>query len=225
MAVVFASLIAMACLVRAPLDEVANPADASYIPRPEWYFLSLFQLLKYFPGPLEPVATQVHSGPGGRVPRAAAVSRSQRASGVRGRARACRYTIGMALLVSGVVGADGARAAGSARRGRRPRTGGCCRSPGWNWPPARTASCRRCHVLGRAGRAAGVDRAPPRRGVAAQSHDRSGGDCAGRAHRAGPRARAARWGGSAPRPWWPICAAVTPASSRRRSSRRSGSRR
>jgi ubiquinol-cytochrome c reductase cytochrome b subunit len=39
------------------LDPVADPADASYVPRPEWYFLSLFQLLKYFPGPLEPVAT------------------------------------------------------------------------------------------------------------------------------------------------------------------------
>lgn len=62
MAVVFASLATLAWLVRAPLDEVANPADASYVPRPEWYFLSLFQLLKYFPGALEPVATQVIPG-------------------------------------------------------------------------------------------------------------------------------------------------------------------
>lgn len=62
MAAVFASLFTVAALVRAPLDEIANPADASYIPRPEWYFLSLFQLLKYFPGPLEPVATQVVPG-------------------------------------------------------------------------------------------------------------------------------------------------------------------
>ena len=37
---------------------MADPTDATYVPRPEWYFLSLFQLLKYFPGPLEPVATQ-----------------------------------------------------------------------------------------------------------------------------------------------------------------------
>ena len=62
MAAVFASLIAVAALVVAPLDEIANPADASYIPRPEWYFLSLFQMLKYFPGPLEPVATMVIPG-------------------------------------------------------------------------------------------------------------------------------------------------------------------
>ena len=50
MAGVFASLVTIAVLFRAPLDAVANPADASYVPRPEWYFLSLFQLLKYFPG-------------------------------------------------------------------------------------------------------------------------------------------------------------------------------
>jgi ubiquinol-cytochrome c reductase cytochrome b subunit len=62
MALVFASLLALATFVKAPLEEAANPSDASYLPRPEWYFLSLFQLLKYFPGPLEPVATQLIPG-------------------------------------------------------------------------------------------------------------------------------------------------------------------
>ena len=62
MAAVFASLFTVAVLVPAPLDAVANPADASYVPRPEWYFLSLFQMLKYFPGALEPVATMVIPG-------------------------------------------------------------------------------------------------------------------------------------------------------------------
>jgi ubiquinol-cytochrome c reductase cytochrome b subunit len=62
MAAVFASLFTMAALVPAPLDAIANPADAEYIPRPEWYFLSLFQLLKYFPGPLEPIGTMVIPG-------------------------------------------------------------------------------------------------------------------------------------------------------------------
>jgi ubiquinol-cytochrome c reductase cytochrome b subunit len=61
-AAVFALLITFAVLFQTPLDEVADPADANYIPRPEWYFLSLFQLLKYFPGPLEPVATVVIPG-------------------------------------------------------------------------------------------------------------------------------------------------------------------
>jgi ubiquinol-cytochrome c reductase cytochrome b subunit len=62
MAAVFAALFTAALLVPAHLDEIANPADVDYVPRPEWYFLSLFQLLKYFPGPLEVVATQVVPG-------------------------------------------------------------------------------------------------------------------------------------------------------------------
>ena len=63
-AVVFAALLTLAIAVRAPLDAVADPSDASYVPRPEWYFLSLFQLLKYFPGPFEPIATMVIPGLG-----------------------------------------------------------------------------------------------------------------------------------------------------------------
>jgi ubiquinol-cytochrome c reductase cytochrome b subunit len=62
MAAVFALLLTLAITVRVPLDPIADPTDATYIPRPEWYFLSLFQLLKYFPGPLEPVATMVIPG-------------------------------------------------------------------------------------------------------------------------------------------------------------------
>jgi ubiquinol-cytochrome c reductase cytochrome b subunit len=61
-AFVFALLITFALTVKVPLDAIADPSDATYVPRPEWYFLSLFQLLKYFPGPLEPVATIVIPG-------------------------------------------------------------------------------------------------------------------------------------------------------------------
>jgi ubiquinol-cytochrome c reductase cytochrome b subunit len=61
-AVVFALLLTFAVVFQPPLDEIADPTDANYIPRPEWYFLSLFQLLKYFPGPLEPVATMLIPG-------------------------------------------------------------------------------------------------------------------------------------------------------------------
>jgi mono/diheme cytochrome c family protein len=50
---VFLVLVALAYFVGAPLEARANPADTSYTPRPEWYFLFLFQLLKYFPGRLE----------------------------------------------------------------------------------------------------------------------------------------------------------------------------
>jgi ubiquinol-cytochrome c reductase cytochrome b subunit len=62
MAAVFALLLTFATLFRVPLDPIADPSDATYVPRPEWYFLGLFQLLKYFPGPFEPVATIVIPG-------------------------------------------------------------------------------------------------------------------------------------------------------------------
>ncbi|MCS6885460.1 MAG: cytochrome b N-terminal domain-containing protein [Acidobacteriota bacterium] len=39
-------------LVPVTLEPKADPSDTTYIPRPEWYFLPLFQLLKYFPGQL-----------------------------------------------------------------------------------------------------------------------------------------------------------------------------
>jgi len=40
----------------------ADPTDTQYIPRPPWYFLSLFQFLRYVPGRLEPIAAVVIPG-------------------------------------------------------------------------------------------------------------------------------------------------------------------
>lgn len=56
---VFIVLVALAYFVGSPLEERADPADTTYTPRPEWYFLFLFQLLKYFPGELEVVGVVV----------------------------------------------------------------------------------------------------------------------------------------------------------------------
>ena len=39
------------------LEDPADPTDNLYVPKPEWYFLFLYQLLKYFPAKLEAVAT------------------------------------------------------------------------------------------------------------------------------------------------------------------------
>lgn len=44
------------------LEAPADPTDATYVPRPEWYFLGLFQLLKYFPGKWEVVGAMVIPG-------------------------------------------------------------------------------------------------------------------------------------------------------------------
>ncbi len=56
---IFIGLLALAYFIGAPLEERANPADALYTPKPEWYFLFLFQLLKYFPGSLEVIGVIV----------------------------------------------------------------------------------------------------------------------------------------------------------------------
>lgn len=56
---VFLILVALAYFLGTPLEGRANPADTSYTPRPEWYFLFLFQLLKYFPGELEVIGVVV----------------------------------------------------------------------------------------------------------------------------------------------------------------------
>ncbi|MBI2188362.1 MAG: photosynthetic reaction center cytochrome c subunit [Acidobacteria bacterium] len=61
-ALVFAVLLAVAVVFNAPLENAADPTDGAYVPRPEWYFMSLFELLKYFPGRLEPVATVLIPG-------------------------------------------------------------------------------------------------------------------------------------------------------------------
>lgn len=52
----FILLLALVVFVGVPNEPPANPTDSSYIPRPEWYFLWAFQLLKYFPGVLEGIA-------------------------------------------------------------------------------------------------------------------------------------------------------------------------
>jgi ubiquinol-cytochrome c reductase cytochrome b subunit len=50
MAAVLVGLLALAWNGAPALEGPADPTGSSYIPRPEWYFLGLFQLLKYFPG-------------------------------------------------------------------------------------------------------------------------------------------------------------------------------
>jgi len=57
--VAFAILFVMAIAIRVPLERLADPTITSYTPRPEWYFLFLFQTLKLFNGPLELVGTVV----------------------------------------------------------------------------------------------------------------------------------------------------------------------
>lgn len=60
--VAFATMFTLAIVAKAPLGRLADPTDTTFIPRPEWYFQFLFQLLKYCEGPLEIFATVVLPG-------------------------------------------------------------------------------------------------------------------------------------------------------------------
>ncbi len=53
----FALLFLAAAFLDLPLERVADPTDATYTPRPEWYFLFLFQTLKLFQGRAELVGS------------------------------------------------------------------------------------------------------------------------------------------------------------------------
>jgi ubiquinol-cytochrome c reductase cytochrome b subunit len=59
---IFLLLIGLATFIGVHPEPKADPTDTSYIPRPEWYFLFLFQFLKYFPGSLEWVGAAVIPG-------------------------------------------------------------------------------------------------------------------------------------------------------------------
>jgi ubiquinol-cytochrome c reductase cytochrome b subunit len=61
-ALAFIVLFIMAVVAKVPLERLADPTDTAYIPRPEWYFLFLFQSLKFFQGPLETIGSVVLPG-------------------------------------------------------------------------------------------------------------------------------------------------------------------
>ncbi len=53
MLLVFVGLVLMAVFLAPAHESIARPMDNTYIPRPEWYFLFLMEILKVFPGELE----------------------------------------------------------------------------------------------------------------------------------------------------------------------------
>jgi ubiquinol-cytochrome c reductase cytochrome b subunit len=58
----FMVLFILALIAKLPLEKLADPTDTAYVPRPEWYFLFLFQLLKFFKGPMEAIGSTVLPG-------------------------------------------------------------------------------------------------------------------------------------------------------------------
>lgn len=47
---IFIVLIMLATFLGVANEPKADPSDSSYVPTPEWYFLFLYEMLKYFPG-------------------------------------------------------------------------------------------------------------------------------------------------------------------------------
>jgi ubiquinol-cytochrome c reductase cytochrome b subunit len=58
-AALFLGLLLLAAHVPAPMEERAGTLIADYLPRPEWYYMWLFQLLTYFSGAWEVVGSLV----------------------------------------------------------------------------------------------------------------------------------------------------------------------
>jgi ubiquinol-cytochrome c reductase cytochrome b subunit len=145
-AAVFATLFATAAFIPAHLDEIANPADASYIPRPEWYFLSLFQLLKYFPGPLEPIATMVVPGMViGFLILLPFVDRGEGRHPLRGARRlwsAAMGVIALGVVVLTMLGLADRPAV------RNPHDWGLLPIAGHAFTTDESSGCARCHVAG-----------------------------------------------------------------------------
>ena len=56
---IFIMLLLLVVVEGVPLEAQADPTNTAYIPRPEWYFMFLFEMLKYFPGELEWVGVVV----------------------------------------------------------------------------------------------------------------------------------------------------------------------
>ncbi len=50
---VVTAIVLLAVRFGAPLEPPADPTDTAYVPRPEWYFLPVYELLKHVPGSLE----------------------------------------------------------------------------------------------------------------------------------------------------------------------------
>lgn len=84
----------------APLDAPADPSS-DYPARPEWYFLALFQLLKYFHGPLEIVGTVVLPGVIGAYLFALPLLDRKPGTALHGRVRPL---VPLALIAAGAVG-------------------------------------------------------------------------------------------------------------------------
>jgi quinol-cytochrome oxidoreductase complex cytochrome b subunit len=161
----FVVLMGMAILARVPLGHMADPTDLSYVPRPEWYFLFLFQFLKWFEGPLEVVGAVI-------LPTLAVVGLLLVPFIDRGKMRAVRQrtgAIGVVVLAAIFWGGLTARAVATTPETRemdmslvkpwQEISAGNLASIGY----FRKAQCGSCHELGKPGAGPDLSAAPSSR--------------------------------------------------------------
>jgi len=148
--IAFVVLFVLAAAVNAPLEAIANPTDAAYVPRPEWYFLFLFQALKYFHGVLEPIGSI-------GLPTAAVIALFAVPFIDKGRVRALRgRTVAIGIVLLALIGWGALTAAAVAGT---PATHSAAIAEAQEWtqfPPEEVAAvgyfrdehCATCHNLG-----------------------------------------------------------------------------
>jgi mono/diheme cytochrome c family protein len=156
----FAVLVVMAIVAKVPLGRMADPTDTSFVPRPEWYFLFLFQTVKMFEGKLELIGTLV-------LPTLAILALLMVPFIDRGKAITLRRRTGaIALVVLGAIAWSGltARAVATTPPSAESDEAGLEQINPWQEIPAdqlaavgyfRKDNCASCHVAGKA--AAGPD--------------------------------------------------------------------
>jgi ubiquinol-cytochrome c reductase cytochrome b subunit len=147
-------LVLFANFAKLGLGSMADPTDTRYIPRPEWYFLFLFETLKLFQGPLEVLGAVV-------LPNLGIVALILVPFLDRGRAiRVRQRTVAIALTVFAVIGwaALTQRAVATTPPSMEDPDAGLRPPQFWReLPPEQLAAvgyferdnCARCHVLGR----------------------------------------------------------------------------
>ncbi|HLH41144.1 MAG TPA: cytochrome b N-terminal domain-containing protein [Bryobacteraceae bacterium] len=166
----FAVLVTMAVAVKVPLGRTADPTDTSFIPRPEWYFLFLFQILKLFEGPLEIVGSIV-------LPTLAVLALFLVPFIDRGKMIRVRQRTGAISLVAlGALGWAGltARAIATTPPSTESENAGLEHIAAWRQIPPenlaaigyfRKENCGGCHLLGKSGSAPDLTAAPSQKPV------------------------------------------------------------
>ncbi len=160
--VAFAVLFIMAVVARVPLEQLADPTDTSYVPRPEWYFLFLFQTLKLFSGPLEVLGAVVL--PGLAILAIILVPFLDR----RQMVKVSQRTVAAAFVVLAAIGWTGLTAAAVAGTPKETREAAIDYSAPTDWMQLspeemagvayfRQENCISCHVIGERGNPVGPD--------------------------------------------------------------------